>query len=598
MIASVSSGIPLYRVAGYFFSNYKLTYGVILALTLVASMLESLSVAAFFPLFSSILGSNQEDLGGILGFIIWATGLMPFSDSIVSAGVLLLVIVLVKTMVSLTRDILNGYASANAFYDVKNRIMDTYTGAHYQFFLDNQQGTLLYNSLAATNAVANLMLKVPQILTLLLKVVFVIAVLLTIFPLAAVAFGLFGLFYYGIMFYLSKRVSLNLGRGRARAGTVQNIIQNEFITGIHQIITFRATHLWAARFDEENWKHSRFLAKIRIWLAIPRPMIELSAVAMMIGFILILKLASPGNFVDLLPKVGVLAVSMFQLLPAISGIGRLRMELMGILPDLERVYDTVSGTVPQRLDGNRKIDSFKDSIRFENVNFSHKGRDALLEGVNLVFEKGKVTALVGPSGGGKTTVINMILGLFQPDGGQITVDGIPLNELQHEDWLGKIGFVSQEPFTYHASVVDNITFGRKGYSMESVVESAKIANAHGFISELPEGYDAMVGERGMKLSGGQQQRIAIARAALGSPEILIFDEATSSLDTVSERLVQEALDNVSVDRTVIVVAHRLSTIRHADKIIVIDNGHVVEEGSHEQLLRKQGDYSQMVVSAS
>ena len=153
MIASVSSGIPLYRVAGYFFSSYKMTYGVILALTLVASMLESLSIAAFFPLFSSILGSNQEDLGGILGFIIWATGLLPFSDSIVSAGVLLLVIILVKTMVSLTRDVLNGYASANAFYDVKNRIMDTYAGAHYQFFLDNQQGTLLYNSLAATNAV-------------------------------------------------------------------------------------------------------------------------------------------------------------------------------------------------------------------------------------------------------------------------------------------------------------------------------------------------------------------------------------------------------------------------------------------------------------
>jgi ABC-type multidrug transport system fused ATPase/permease subunit len=176
------------------------------------------------------------------------------------------------------------------------------------------------------------------------------------------------------------------------------------------------------------------------------------------------------------------------------------------------------------------------------------------------------------------------------------IDGVPLQEVKLESWLDKIGFVSQDPFIYHATVADNIIFGRNGHSMHRVVEAAKIANAHGFISELPEGYETVVGERGMKLSGGQQQRVAIARALLDDPEILILDEATSSLDSISEKLVQEAIENASRDRTVLIIAHRLSTVRYADKIIVLDAGRVVEEGSHQELIGRQGHYARLVTS--
>ena len=157
--------------------------------------------------------------------------------------------------------------------------------------------------------------------------------------------------------------------------------------------------------------------------------------------------------------------------------------------------------------------------------------------------------------------------------------------------------MSQDPFVHNATIAENIVFSRNGYSAESVIKASKIANAHGFISELPEAYDTIIGDRGMKLSGGQQQRIAIARAILGEPEVMIFDEATSSFDNVSERLVQEAIDNVSKERTVIVIAHRLSTIRYADKVIVLDRGEVIEEGSHEELLGRQGHYSRLVASS-
>ena len=215
----------------------------------------------------------------------------------------------------------------------------------------------------------------------------------------------------------------------------------------------------------------------------------------------------------------------------------------------------------------------------------------------MSFEKGKVTAIVGTSGAGKTTIINLILGLFEPTEGTITVDGIPLQELKQETWLSKIGFVSQETFTYHSTVSDNIMIGRTDRSDESIAKAAKVANAHGFISELDEGYQTVIGERGMKFSGGQQQRLAIARALLDSPEFMLFDEATSSLDTISERAVQESIDLVSKDRTDVIVAHRLSTISHADKIIVLDNGQVVETGKHNELLSLNGHYARLAGAA-
>ena len=242
--------------------------------------------------------------------------------------------------------------------------------------------------------------------------------------------------------------------------------------------------------------------------------------------------------------------------------------------------------------------SFKEGIVFEDVSFAHKDREALIDNVSMTIEKGKVTAIVGRSGSGKTTLINLILRLFEPSHGRITVGGLALRDLTHETWLDRIGFVSQDPFITNNTIEENIRFNRVGHSQEDVIRAATIANANDFISEFPQGYNTLAGDRGIRLSGGQQQRICIARAVLDSPEILIFDEATSSLDSLSESQVQVAIDSASTNRTVIMIAHRLSTIRHADKIIVLDNGKVVEQGTHQELLSGQGHYSRQVAAST
>jgi len=305
---------------------------------------------------------------------------------------------------------------------------------------------------------------------------------------------------------------------------------------------------------------------------------------------LVLRIQNPAGFIQLIPVFGTFGIALLRLLPLMSNSGTLMMQIMSSLPNCELVYSTLTGEYSYIQDGKRELTAFQSNISLENVSFSHKGRSKTLEDISITFEKGKTTAIVGPSGAGKTTIVDLLLRLFDPDKGEVKIDGVNLKEYKLSSWLNRIGFVSQDTFIFHDSAKNNITFGSDGYPDEEVIKAAKGANAHNFILEFPEGYDTIVGDRGMRLSGGQRQRIAIARAMVRKPEILILDEATSALDNVSETLVQEAINRVSKERTVIIVAHRLSTIINADKVVVLENGRVMEEGTHEELMKRREVY--------
>ncbi len=585
-----------YQVLWYFLRPYKYLYGGILIVMLCASAVESLSLAAFFPVFSSILGESGGEVGGILAFITDAVKLLPFADPIVAGSILLIGLYALKAGLAILRDGLIAQASGKVLYDIKNRLMKKYAEAHYEFFLDSKHGSLIYNTLSAPHRVALLMQRVPQMGAELLKVLAVTLVLLFISPFVTVPLLIVGVGYYMSVHYLSGRVSYHLGKGRATSGAEQTVIVNEFLAGIRHITAFRTGKQWLEGFRLENEAFSRLYAKDLLWLGIPRNLMEFSTVGLLLGFLLFLRLLGTQSFEGVLPKLGVFAVALVQLLPAVTNLGRIRMESLGTLPEAELVYHSLTGPMPKRKDGTTVLKGFEKGIDFDNVSFAYQDRDVLLDGLSFTIEKGEVTAIVGSSGVGKTTVINLILGLLEPTAGRITIDAVSLQEYKLETWLSRIGFVSQDPFIYHASVADNILFRRNGHLRQRVVQAAIVANAHGFISELPRGYDTVIGERGMKLSGGQQQRIAIARAILDDPEILILDEATSSLDNVSERLVQEAIESASKDRTVLIIAHRLSTVRYANKIIVLDGGRVAEEGSHQELMRRQGYYARLASS--
>jgi ATP-binding cassette, subfamily B, bacterial MsbA len=247
---------------------------------------------------------------------------------------------------------------------------------------------------------------------------------------------------------------------------------------------------------------------------------------------------------------------------------------------------------PEVTDGTGTIASFADRIALRDVSFSYGG-EPVLEHVNLEIRKGEVVALVGPSGVGKSTLSDLILRLYDPVQGVITIDGRDLRTLRQDSYRKLFGVVSQEALLFNESIRDNITYGREGITEVEVVRAARVANAHDFVMEFPKGYDTVVGDRGIRLSGGQRQRVAIARAVAGNPPILVLDEATSSLDSESERLVQQAIDRAIQGATSLVVAHRLSTVLHADKIVVLGRGRIEAVGRHAELLASSETYSRL-----
>ena len=246
----------------------------------------------------------------------------------------------------------------------------------------------------------------------------------------------------------------------------------------------------------------------------------------------------------------------------------------------------------------RDIENVKGDIRFENVNFAYDGGRLVLKNISFEVHHGKTVALVGGSGGGKTTVCHLVPRFYEAGGGKITLDGIDIKNITLESLRKNIGIVQQDVFLFTGSIYENIAYGKSGASHEEVINAARLAKIDEFIQSLPDKYDTYVGERGIKLSGGQKQRIAIARVFLKNPPVLILDEATSALDNITEMQIQQSLSELSVGRTVIVVAHRLSTVRNADNIIVLDRKGIVEEGNHEQLLAKGGAYADMLSKVS
>ncbi len=264
------------------------------------------------------------------------------------------------------------------------------------------------------------------------------------------------------------------------------------------------------------------------------------------------------------------------------------------LASMERI-DAILNAENPIVDGNKgvEIPEMKDGIEYKNLTFSYDGERDVLKNINLKIEKGKTVALVGQSGSGKSTMVDLIPRYYDVVQGEITIDGVNVKDMKVRSLRSLIGNVNQEAILFNDSFYNNITFGVENATMEQVVEAAKIANAHDFIMETENGYDTNVGDRGCRLSGGQRQRISIARAILKNPPILILDEATSALDTESERLVQEALERLMKTRTTIAIAHRLSTIKNADEICVLRDGEIVERGKHDELIKLNGVYKRL-----
>jgi len=303
------------------------------------------------------------------------------------------------------------------------------------------------------------------------------------------------------------------------------------------------------------------------------------------GYLVIRTGAAPGGFVSFL------AAFLLAYEPA-KRLARLNIELSNQLVGLRMLFEVMDSPATEPDDEAKPpLRLTTARVEFADVRFAYRADDPVLRGMSFVADPGKVTALVGPSGGGKSTVFNLLLRFYESPAGRITIDGQDIVAVSRRSLRGQIGYVGQDAHLFRGSVRDNIRYGKLDATEAQILDAAKAAHAHDFITGFPAGYDTPVGEHGHQLSGGQRQRIAIARALMKNAPIILLDEATASLDSESERLVQDAIAELCKDRTTLVIAHRLSTIMHSDRILVIENGAVVESGRHDELLRKGGRYA-------
>jgi subfamily B ATP-binding cassette protein MsbA len=349
-------------------------------------------------------------------------------------------------------------------------------------------------------------------------------------------------------------------------------------------------------FGKEEYENKKFLAEtknfFRLMLKITRirnassPITEFLSIV--VGVVIIYyggELVLEQKTLKAAEFLGFL-FAIFQMMPPIKELSSVVNRIQESSAAGDRVFEIIdTDPVIFNIENPKLINSFNDSIEFKNVSFQYDDSpELILDNVNFKVKRGEIIALVGPSGGGKTTLVDLIPRFHDPTGGSILIDGIDIKEIKIENLRSMMGIVTQETFLFNESIKKNIAYGLGDYPEDKIFEASKTANAHNFICELPEGYETIIGERGVKISGGQRQRISIARALLKNPPIMIFDEATSALDNESELLVQEAIDRMMVNRTTFVIAHRLSTIRNASRIIVIDSGKIVQMGKHEELI--------------
>ena len=390
---------------------------------------------------------------------------------------------------------------------------------------------------------------------------------------------------------------LRKGHRRLRGdyGEITSVLQ-EAVSGVRLVKSFRGEPYEDARFTAASHRYSSGMVRITRIASLSQPMTELIGVSVAMLILWIgareVLLGGPGAMDS--ATLITFMIMVMRLLPPLKQLSQAPTTAQQALASAERLFEVLDQPTEQQLDrGTRTVTELRDSIAFERVGFAY-GDDPVLRNVSFVARRGEVVALVGASGAGKSTLVDLIPRFYEPTSGVIRLDGVDTREIALASLRGLTGIVSQDTVLFNDTVRSNIAYGATGrYTDQQVEAAARAANAHGFITELPEGYETVLGERGTRLSGGQRQRLAIARALLTDPPILVLDEATSALDAESERLVQEAIDRLLAGRTVFVIAHRLSTVVHADQILVLERGEIVERGTHAELLAMRGAYHRL-----
>ncbi len=530
----------------------------------------------------------------VIDDIIGADGLTPdqkLSQLFWLMGIAAILFIVLRPPIEYYRQYLAQWTGNKILYDIREKLFDHIQRLSLQFYSRTKTGEIISRVIHDVEQTKNfVMTGLMNIWLDMITILIAIGIMLFMDVwLTIVAIALFPLYAISVKIFYGKLRSLTKQRSQALAQVQGHL--HERVQGIPVTRSFALEDYEEKEFDKQNQNfldraidHTAWNAKT---FAVMNTITDLAPL-LVIGFAGYFAITS-----DL--SVGTIAAFVGYMDRVYSPLRRLISSstvLVQSIASMDRVFEFIDEKYDIKDKPNAKpLNQVDGKVEFDHVSFRYEEEEEIvLRDISLDVKQGETVALVGMSGGGKSTIISLIPRFYDVTGGRILIDGHDIRDVQARSLRDKIGMVLQDNILFSESIAMNIRMGKPDATDEEVIAAAKAANAHRFITDLANGYDTLVGERGVKLSGGQKQRIAIARVFLKNPPLLILDEATSALDLESEHLIQEALEKLASDRTTFIVAHRLSTITHADRIVLIENGEIVEEGTHQQLMREQGHY--------
>lgn len=567
----------------------------VLFVAILAAVASAVMVGSVFPFLSLLADPSMVERSSILAWAYSEGGFASEYEFLVAVGIATAVVIfLMNAILFLNLWVMTRFVEKQV-YTLSCRLMTHYLSQPYEFFLNQHSGDMSTNILAEANmVVTKYMRPFAGLVSAVCTIATIFATLLIVNPVVTmVAVFCFAVMYVGIAVATRKGVN-KMGELRTRANRQRFRLAGEALTGIKDIKLLGREASYLDRFE----KPSRDMSNYQIWVTIISnvPQYTLQIVAFSGIVLLSLVLVDADNLRDraalgeLLPLLGVLAFAGQRLLPQLHAVYGALTEMAYTRPALERVYTVLqTGTRETLQDGTQQSAiGLREALELQGVTYTYPGADSSgLSDVSLTLKAGDRIGIVGPSGAGKTTLADVVLGLLAPDSGTVRADGVEITHNTRRAWQNSVGYVPQDIFLTDASLLENIALGVEPSEIDpsKVERCARIAQMHAFIEkDLPDGYATHIGERGVRLSGGQRQRIGIARALYHNADLIVFDEATSALDNMTEREVMAAIEALPGDKTILMIAHRLSTVKVCDRIIMMDAGRVTGVGSWAELM--------------